>query len=267
MFQSRLESFFRQNIPGRWLDRIQDHALNLIAPQFCRICGQPVTAWADGVACRACWAANTIGQSGYFLACLRCGRWKQSADVSERVPPQQSCDQCSGASYAVARSCGPYEGALRVNLLALKRQPFLPATLKTLICESWQRFPELHAVDMVLPVPLAARRVAERGYNQAGLLGSVVSRETGVLFEEKVLIRAVETERHRAGMDVVARRKSVERAFRVVCPRLIRGKSVLLVDDVMTSGATLEACTTELLKAGAAEVRIFTAARTMRYHG
>lgn len=239
--------------------------MNLIAPQFCRICGQLVATWADGVACRACWESSAFNQSRYFLACLRCGRWKQSADVSETRAPLQVCDQCSAASYQVARSCGSYEGALRVNLLALKRRPFLPGTLKKFIGESWQRLPELHAVEVVVPVPLAARRVAERGFNQAGLLGSVVSRERGVPLEEEVLMRTVETERHRAGMDVVARRKSVERAFRVARPRLIEGKSVLLVDDVMTSGATLEACTAELLKAGAAEVRIFTAARTMRY--
>ncbi len=109
------------------------------------------------------------------------------------------------------------------------------------------------AGEVVVPVPLHPRRLVERGYNQAALLGAAVARELGVPLRARVLERKRSTgQQARLGRD--ARLVNVAGAFAVREARRVRGKRVVLVDDVATTGATLEACREVLMEAGAAEV-------------
>jgi ComF family protein len=110
-------------------------------------------------------------------------------------------------------------------------------------------------------VPLHPSRQKSRGFNQAEIIASVVARSTGKIFDSGSLFRVLHTERHRAGMDAKARRETVEGAFAVRNRRLIADESILLVDDVFTTGATASACAQALLDAGAKEVLVLTIAR------
>jgi ComF family protein len=124
--------------------------------------------------------------------------------------------------------------------------------------------PPLNRATRILPVPLHADREKERGFNQASVLAEVVGDLTGLPVLHQGLIRATHTERHRAGMDARARRESVEDAFNVSQPRLVAGENILLVDDVLTTGATVSACASSLRLAGATEVFVLTLARSLR---
>ena len=112
-----------------------------------------------------------------------------------------------------------------------------------------------------MPVPLHRAREKQRGFNQAAIVAALISRNFNLRLDKHSLVRAKPTERHRAGMDATDRAKSVERAFKVTTPRLVDGASVLLVDDVMTTGSTISAATLNLLESGAARVAVLTIAR------
>jgi ComF family protein len=123
------------------------------------------------------------------------------------------------------------------------------------------------AVDLVLPVPLAPRRLAERGYNQAWELARRVARRRTVPADADLLRRLVETE-HVANLPREARDAAVRGAFGVDPRRAaaVQGRRVALVDDVMTTGATLSEAARVLRRAGAAEVQAWVLARTPRPH-
>lgn len=178
------------------------------------------------------------------------------------VRPTVRCRRCDSEEFTAARACGLYEGALRSAVLSLKRDPFVPPRLARMLGGAARRAP-LDTATLILPVPLHPARERERGFNQAALLASSVAKQTGLNFDAWSLARIAHSERHRAGMDARARRESVEGAFAVTRPRLVRGRSVLLVDDVFTTGATASACARALLDAGTRAVFVLTAARAV----
>lgn len=155
---------------------------------------------------------------------------------------------------------------MRENLLLLKHYPYLCERVRALIARTIRQEPAFARVERVIPVPLHPRRLKERGFNQAAVIAQVVAREVGIPLDSRTVIRIKHTDRHRAGMDAVARMKSVAQAFVVTRPERIRGKTVLLVDDVFTTGATLNACGRVLVEAGAEAVYGFTVARVMTWN-
>jgi ComF family protein len=118
------------------------------------------------------------------------------------------------------------------------------------------------APDVLVPVPLHPRRARERGYNQALLLARRLERAWGVPVASDALRRAVPTQ-PQADLDAAARRQNVRDAFAVQSPRLIAGRHVVLVDDVLTTGATAGECARTLSRAGAATVGVVTVARAL----
>ncbi len=237
---------------------IYDSILALVYPQACEVCGASVESRADGTACADCWSETRIF-STEDLICWKCGALA-GGSVPEEKLKGVFCRRCEGESFTAARACGAYEGALRATVIALKREPHVASRAIRLMFEAQQLAP-LNAATRVVPVPLHAERLRERGFNQAAVLGRSLARLSRLPFDEWSLVRTTHTERHRAGMDARARRESVAEAFEVRRPRLIQGKSVLLVDDVFTTGATVSACASALKAAGAQDVFVLTLAR------
>ena len=238
--------------------QLYDATLSLVYPQACAICAANVESRDGGVACAACWEHAQVFSGGETI-CWKCGA-VSPGKIADDKKEQVRCRHCDEDAFTSARACGLYEGALRACVLELKRKPHVPARLVRLMSDACRR-PPINEATLVMPVPLHPERERERGFNQAAVLARALAQSTHLRCDEWSLARAIHTDRHRTGMDARSRRESVTGAFEVRRPRLIENESVLLVDDVFTTGATASACAAALKNAGAKEVFVLTVAR------
>jgi ComF family protein len=116
--------------------------------------------------------------------------------------------------------------------------------------------------DLIMPVPLHPSRLRWRGFNQAALLGNAVARRLGRPLDAGSLVRVRETD-PQTGKNMRERRQNIRDAFAIRRPARIANRRVLLVDDVMTTGATVDECARTLLAAGARRVDVLTLARAL----
>jgi ComF family protein len=189
--------------------------------------------------------------------CQRCG-----APFDIAVLDDQLCGACLAHPpvYDRARAAIVYGDVSRELVLALKRQgrrdgldlmaSWMAAAGQELVAEA----------DMMAPVPLHYRRHLQRGFNQSVWLCAALRRRTGVAVGVDVLKRVKPTP-SQGGLTADGRRRNVQGAFRVRRRKEVAGARVLLVDDVFTTGATVEACARELKRAGAGAVDVLTLAR------
>ena len=240
-----------------------DAGVALFYPQTCAECGASVERRAQSPACEACWRKTLLFEFDE-LACWKCGARAQVASIWHPLTTEQRehirCHRCDAETWSAARAVGSYDAALRAAVLHLKREPFISPRLIKLLHE-WQQRSPLNTATRIIPVPLHAERERERGFNQAAIIARALARRAHLPLDEASLVRTKYTERHRAGMDTIARRSTVEDAFAVARPRLVKGEHILLIDDVFTTGATASACATALLKADARRVSVLTLAR------
>ena len=239
------------------LRAITNSLLSIAFPQPCHNCKQAVDALSEGVACAGCWAQTRMFSFDDPL-CPKCGDILPSIQQNTA----SNCHQCDDHSYDSAAAGGVYEKALAAVILELKKAPNLPEKARLLLLSAFERS-SFGDVSVIIPVPLSAKRRIERGYNQAEVIGEYLSKKTGIVLDGYSLVRRVHTPMHRAGMDKKAREATVKNAFEVHRPKLIADKSVLLVDDIFTSGATASYCAKVLKKSGAAKVNVLTLARAV----
>jgi len=119
-------------------------------------------------------------------------------------------------------------------------------------------------IDVVIPAPLGRQRLKERGYNQVGLVAQPLAYELGLEYAPQALWKARET-RSQVGLTISQRRENVSQAYQAN-PSMVKRKSILLMDDVATTGSTISACTEALLSAGAAAIYALTIARALSHH-
>ncbi len=181
------------------------------------------------------------------------------------------CGLCLQGAFVFeqARSFGRYEGVLRSLIHHLKYDGFRPLArpLGTYLANTVQRL-DAPFFDLVLPVPLHAKRQRRRGFNQAALLAAALSAELsevrakvrGIRVSAEDCVRMRDT-RPQTGLRAPERRKNVDGAFEVPRPERVHSRRLLLVDDVITTGATVNACAQALLDAGARSVSVVTLAR------
>jgi ComF family protein len=220
-------------------------------PALCACCGEALS-WHGSRAggCAACWSGVELQRTN---GCPRCG--------NPEVDAGQACLDCLDEPpvWRAAASCGPYRGVLRDLVLHFKTRggDDLDRPLAELLHQRWQKagWPR---PDLVTSVPIALLRRLRRGYNQADLLGRRVARALDVEYANTLRRRHGTAQ---AGRSRTARLSLRSGAFR---PRRTLAGAVLLVDDVMTTGATAAACTRALLAAGADAVDVLTLARTER---
>jgi ComF family protein len=185
-------------------------------------------------------------------ACIRCGH---------PTDAEQLCPTCRETPSSLDRiaSSAIFAHPLRDAIHDLKYNDgrSLARPLGVRMAASWQQGG--FTADLIIPVPLHAARLAERGYNQAALLARVLSETVGVPIDEAAIVRQKAT-LQQARLKAVERRENVKDAF-TACRGDLTGKSIALIDDVCTTGSTLEACAQALRAAGAASVWAFTLAR------
>ena len=225
-------------------------------PTFCKTCGRLLESPGERVLCRACLEEITPGRTA---ACPRCGRFFEGAGGPHL------CAGCLAdpPPFSVHRSCAPYRGRLKDALLLFKYRKYRPLgrDLARFVFETHLRDDALWAgLDALVPVPLHAGRARERGFNQASELARELGRLRGIKVEAGVL-RKIRNAPPQTSLEREERMTSVRGAYRAVRPDRVRGRTLMLVDDVCTTGSTLRECAAVLAEAGAREVRAITVAR------
>ena len=177
------------------------------------------------------------------------------------------CEACTAKrpSFERARSAVRYEDSFGQLMQDFKyrQSTWLRADLSDLLEGAVRAMFAFHEIDVVVPIPLHPNRLRERGFNQCELLAEDLARRLNRRLDAGSLRRIVDTP-HQARLTEVERRKNLESAFDVPCTSGVRGRTVLLVDDVMTSGATLSCAARALTRAGASRVWCATVARAIR---
>jgi ComF family protein len=244
------------------LRRAADAILNLIYPENCCLCSASMTRHQDCAVCGACWA-NLLDLAIAPPICPSCG-----LPFEALAAPQSThlCGRCilHPPPYSGARAFGYYASELsraiqqlkfggRKNLVRLLAPPMAEAFTAT-----WKP----GEFDLVAPVPLHPKRRAVRGFNQAALLARHFSLLTGIPWEERVLVRVVNTP-PQVGLSDSARQENVRSVFACRNKERIAGSRILLMDDVMTTGATLSSAALALRSAGARRVSCLTLARAV----
>ncbi len=239
------------HLPGNlayWAYQLLWDAEDWLFPPHCGGCDLPGVRW-----CKQC-SQNTLEIDQPI--CPICG------DISI-VVPGEPCSKCqtSRPIYTALRSYTIYSGHIREAIHKLKYQHDigLGEALSRPMIASLQKLN--WSLDIITSVPLGLVRLEERGYNQATLLARPIALCMKVLFSSRALIRTRET-RSQVGLTVSERQANMADAFRANS-KIVKGKSVLVVDDVATSGATLNACAKALLDEGAARVYGFSLARAV----
>ncbi|MBV8674594.1 MAG: ComF family protein [Acidobacteriaceae bacterium] len=248
-----------------------DSVTSVVIPGDCRVCQTPLPFLTRVPVCASCWS-DLPSQSSSL--CSRCGEDLAVADFGETPSEGILCRQCRLAPppFEMAVAHGTYQGTLRSLLHLLKYEGLEPIArrLAALIAERVTRIPELPRTMLVIPVPLFKARQSERGFNQAELLVGGVIRAMRQLrpewegeFAPGVLARQRATQ-SQAGLSMTERRRNLRGAFFVPQPDRLRGREVLLIDDIYTTGATARACSQALRRAGAAGIWVATVARAQR---
>jgi ComF family protein len=229
--------------------------LHLFLPACCHVCGIPLSP-PHSQLCDACRTAVLIDPSP---CCPRC-----AAMIGPFAAPADRCTLCRNDSFAFESviRLGPYQGRLQEVVLRCKHRS--NEGLAELVGEWWaasakQRFDGL-AMDCVVPVPLHWLRRWQRGYNQSGSLAFGLAARLHLPLEKWWLKRIRNTASQKA-LSATARKENVRGAFQVRSTAQLRGRSILLVDDVMTTGATAHEAARVLRAAGARRVVVAALAR------
>jgi len=238
-------------------------ALDLVFPALCPVCDVALGAGRRDPLCGRCWGAiDRLPPPG----CDVCGAPSPlRADFARPRAPGvwRACWTCttSPPAYDYARSAAAYEGPLREALHALKfsGKRAVARPLGDLALEQCRAFLPT-GIEALVPVPLAYERERERGFNQAALIADRLARALEIPVIPGWLGRLRAT-RPQSDLSAAERQANVRGAFRA--SRRVAGRHVLVVDDVLTTGATLGACARALRDAGAWRIGVLTVARVL----
>lgn len=226
---------------------------DLLFPPLCMSCRVPV---GEQGLCADCWSGITFLDGP---ACACCG-----LPFPVALEGENFCAACVARQPAFdsARAVMVYDDKSRAAILALKhadRLDLVPGFARWL-----GRSGVLADCHVIVPVPLHRFRLWQRRYNQSAELARRLAKGRGIVADPFVLEKTRATPSQGAMASAKARRRNVQRAFKVPDPARVRGRNVLLLDDVLTTGATAEACARALKRAGAARVHVLALARVVK---
>ena len=249
-----------RDVQASAINAISDGFLNLFYPEACFICSSPVARRQDCGICEDCWR-KVLALRIKGARCPSCGAPLPGfAGESANL-----CLECirHPPPYSGSRAFGYYSAELRQMIHELKFEKRRPLTkllaplMADIFFESWRR----EDFDFITYVPLHYLRRRERGYNQSELLGRTLAQMVGL--PERNTLRRITATRSQVGLSDSQRRENVRKAFYTHIDR-VAGKRILLIDDVMTTGATIVSAAESLINAGAEKVSVLTVARAVR---
>jgi ComF family protein len=239
---------------GQWFKQV----VNIVYPLSCLICEAALTPLSDKPLCESCWGKIELNPPPF---CRVCGKHLPAKNQSQAF----ICRDCQSFPYFFkkARSACLYDGIIKecIHLFKYKGKLSLAGPLSRLMAEAADKLLDMKNVDLILPVPLHSVKQRQRQFNQAQLLAQSLAKSFSKELKEKLLVKT------KAGTAQVKlsrndRAKNVRGTFKVKKARLLENKNILLVDDVLTTHATVNECSRILLKAGAKSVEVFTLARS-----
>lgn len=229
--------------------------LNMLFPPICPIC-HGLMSDANGI-CPVCFSKMRFITDPL---CDKCGRPME-------VPGYETpcCAEClkKPQSWRRARAVVVYNDISKQLILPFKhadKMQLTPVLTRFMLIQ--KEFIAEH--DLIVPVPLHWRRMIKRRYNQAALLAHHISKQTGIAFDP-CAVKRIRPTTPQGHLSPDERRRNVKNAFRVSLKSNVAGKHVLLIDDVMTSGATASGCAKVLLANGAASVDVLTFAKALKH--
>jgi ComF family protein len=224
--------------------------------------------------CPCCEKFLEEGQQGICPDCLSEIHWIEPPFCSvcgipfvSREVESHPCGACLSKRkyFTMARALGSYEGSLQEAIHRWKYQgkTYLSPFLGEWMAEGLNRYWDPNLFALIIPVPLHKKRLRERGFNQALLLVKELSRRTGIPYRKRILRKKRPTI-PQVNLSGVEREKGVRGTFHIIGREELEGKSILLVDDVYTTGATVNECSKVLLAGGAERVDVLTLAHALK---
>jgi ComF family protein len=253
-----------------WTSQIAESLFTVLFPSDCRICGTPLVRISRLPVCLECLDAIRPLEGGL---CATCGERLFSPYAVVDASGEPRCGLCRRVEPAFARAVayGSYESGLRELIHLLKFGGVRPAAnvLGRMLAEAIAALePEFPAASVVLvPVPLHRTKLRQRGFNQAELIARAAVKSS--LLRDRLHLCAGVLERTREtasqiGLTSHQRRENLRGAFKPAQRELVKGREVLVVDDVYTTGTTVSECARVLHRAGATKVWVATVARTLK---
>ena len=230
--------------------------LHIFFPNTCYGCKRDLPWKQTEPLCCACQkAVQSVGS----LYCLRCGKPLPDGGAH--------CYQCRGSKAEhfkckIIRSAVVFSPQMRelIHCFKYADQPYLADFLAEWMNKEWDKYPDLADAQLIIPVPLYKKKQKQRGYNQSELLARILAKKRNLPLDTTSLIRSRNTpSQTKFGRE--GRLENMTGAFACINASAVKGKIVLLIDDVATTGATLEGCAQALKDSGAKKVIAYTLAR------
>jgi ComF family protein len=230
-----------------FLLELKDDVLDFVYPQSCPICRKPLGKKEKEV-CEDCWRILVIPPAPF---CPHCKSFlEQSSEFLEHVCP--SLSRAEDRRIAAVRSLGTFDDHYQELVHRFKYGKKIPLGkhLAYRLGEVVVQEKDFAGCDLILPVPLHRARYRERGFNQSEIVAEGISQATGIPVLNGILKRKKNT-RDQTYLNAQQRAENVRDAFVMGRPEMVKNKKVILVDDVTTTGATLNECARMLQRAGA----------------
>ncbi len=247
IFLGKQPFFTQMNVAPlyEWAKPYSDAVLNFIYPPYCIVCKSRL-------------------DPGLTLICKMC--WRNLPRIDNTQNQKRSRANLDFAESQITRFLAVWEFNIAVQQVIHEIKFFGKKSFAKFIgvelADLISQYEEYLTADLIIPVPLHKIKLLERVFNKSLLLSQAISKKIDIPVKQKVLKRIRNT-RPQSKLNAVERQQNVKDAFRVIDPAAVKGKTVVLVDDVLTTGSTMRACAESLDSAGVAKTLALTAAATL----